>query len=70
MSYSGHPKLKITPNAEREAARGSVPPIESACPNCQAKPESPCTAPTDTGRREVRWFHHARVSAALDGGAP
>jgi hypothetical protein len=30
------------------------------CPACQAPGGEPCTAPTDTGRRPVNWFHLAR----------
>lgn len=33
------------------------------CPNCQAPPGTPCTQPTDTGRRSVAWVHLARQSA-------
>lgn len=32
------------------------------CPVCQAKEGHSCTAPTNTGRRSVSWFHHARES--------
>lgn len=38
-------------------------PITARCPNCQARPGEPCTQPTDTGRRNVSWFHMARESA-------
>lgn len=33
------------------------------CPACNAQVGKPCTAPTDTGRREVRWYHYARQRA-------
>lgn len=36
-----------------------------ACPNCNAKPGEPCSQPTDTGRRDVNWYHSAREGAAL-----
>ncbi|QKY79991.1 hypothetical protein PQD13_gp79 [Gordonia phage Clawz] len=32
------------------------------CPNCNAQPGHPCTQPTDTGRRNVTWFHNARFN--------
>lgn len=44
-----------------------VTPLLVACPNCQAQPGKPCTQPTDTGRRDVRWFHLAREDAAQKG---
>lgn len=44
--------------------------IDTTCPNCQARPGQPCTAPTNTGRRDVKWFHSARESAAADTAAP
>jgi len=36
-----------------------------ACPACHATAGEPCTAPTDTGRRIVRWVHVARGDALL-----
>ena len=30
------------------------------CPNCQARPGEPCTQPTNTTRRPVKWFHSGR----------
>lgn len=30
------------------------------CIVCNAKQGEQCTAPTDTGRRQVPWFHHSR----------
>ncbi|UVK61396.1 hypothetical protein SEA_GINGERBUG_62 [Microbacterium phage Gingerbug] len=36
------------------------------CPNCQARPGYPCTQPTNTGRREVKRHHRARVIAATE----
>ena len=70
MSFTTKKGIKTEPNHEREAARVSVQPIESSCPACLVGPEEPCTAPTDTSRRPVRWFHHARVALAREGGAP
>lgn len=46
-----------------------VTPLEVGCPACQAKPGEPCTQPTDTGRRSVRWYHHARVTNARENGS-
>lgn len=37
-----------------------VPPITLACRACGSQIGEPCTAPTDTGRRYVRWFHLLR----------
>ena len=34
--------------------------IEKVCPNCNAQPGRKCTQPTDSGRKEVSWFHLAR----------
>jgi hypothetical protein len=31
--------------------------LRRSCPVCGAQSMMPCTVPTDTGRREVRWFH-------------
>lgn len=70
MSFTTRKRKPDPVDEAREAARVSVLPIESSCPACQAHPEEPCTAPTDTSRRPVRWFHHARVSLAREGGAP
>jgi len=33
------------------------------CPTCQAKPNHPCTQPTNTGRSAVGWVHHARATS-------
>ncbi|WNM68805.1 hypothetical protein SEA_SOOS_75 [Gordonia phage Soos] len=38
------------------------------CPNCNAQPTKPCTQPTDTGRKNVSWFHHARFNKLLGWG--
>lgn len=35
-------------------------PTAVACPNCGAPQGYPCSQPTDTGRRVVRWTHLAR----------
>lgn len=40
------------------------PALLSPCPNCQAKPGEPCTQPTNTARRPVRWYHFARDAEA------
>lgn len=37
-----------------------VDPKSRPCPACYARPGEPCTTPTDTGRRNVGWFHYAR----------
>lgn len=42
-------------------------PRDVVCPNCNAPVGSPCTQPTDTGRRIVRWFHIAREDKVYDG---
>jgi len=43
-------------------------PLEIRCPACNAGPGQKCSAPTDTGRRDVEWVHHAREDAASQGG--
>lgn len=45
-----------------EANKGDSP-LAIVCPNCQAAAFEPCTQPTDTGRKIVGWFHHARTDA-------
>lgn len=35
-----------------------------ACPSCAARSGQPCTTPTDTGRREVKWVHLTRFDIA------
>lgn len=37
--------------------------LRRPCPVCQAGSMMPCTIPTNTGRREVRWFHLDREFA-------
>ena len=37
--------------------------LRVACPNCQAPAGELCTAPTNTGRREVKWVHSSREHA-------
>lgn len=32
------------------------------CPNCQSKAGDPCTQPTENGRKNVPWYHHARFN--------
>lgn len=39
-------------------------PLTWACPACQAPPGRPCSAPTDSGRRDVDWFHNSRIDLA------
>jgi len=41
-----------------------VHPTGVACPACSAPPGRPCTVPTDAGRRDVTWVHHARQDLA------
>lgn len=41
-------------------------PITVRCPACNAGPSVPCNVPTDTGRRNVQWFHHARENKAQE----
>ena len=40
--------------------------IRVACPACYAPAGEPCTAPTNTARRVVLWFHSARTTLALE----
>jgi hypothetical protein len=39
-------------------------PTDVPCTACSARPGQPCTVPTDTGRRDVTWVHHARSDLA------
>jgi hypothetical protein len=41
-------------------------PRQVICPVCNARPGHPCNAPTDTGRRNVRWYHYAREELAAE----
>lgn len=41
-------------------------PLDVACPACNAEKGKPCTAPTNTGRRIVAWFHHSRTDLARE----
>lgn len=57
--------------AERAAAslrvhesENTIGPRDFTCPACNAKPGEPCTAPTNTSRRAVTWFHTAREDEA------
>lgn len=43
---------------------GDRDPSEVTCPACQAPIGEPCTAPTNTGRRVVKWWHEAREARA------
>ena len=38
-------------------------PLDVLCPVCQSPVSSACTQPTDTGRRQVLWYHAARAQA-------
>lgn len=38
--------------------------LRMPCPNCQAQANQACTQPTETGRRQVLWYHDARLDAA------
>lgn len=38
-------------------------PLSLKCTACNAQGGNPCTTPTEDGRRNVTWFHHARESA-------
>lgn len=33
------------------------------CPACNAQPGERCTAPDSNSRHEVKWHHHARITA-------
>lgn len=35
------------------------------CPTCFAGIGAPCNTPTETGRRDVRWFHCSRENRAI-----
>jgi hypothetical protein len=36
------------------------------CPVCMAAVGQPCTNATNTSRREVKWFHLKRTTAAME----
>jgi hypothetical protein len=38
-------------------------PRDRDCPVCFAGVGEPCNAPTDTGRRDVRWYHFKRTES-------
>lgn len=38
--------------------------LQIPCPVCNAAPGMPCNAPTEFGRRDVRWFHMLREDRA------
>lgn len=38
--------------------------IDIDCPACLVSAGERCTAPSDNGRREVNWFHLARIAVA------
>jgi hypothetical protein len=40
--------------------------LDRFCPNCQSMPGERCTQPTRSGRRDVGWFHLARVDATAE----
>ena len=40
-----------------------------ACPICNAPVGRPCNTPTETGRRDVSWFHNMRTERADAGQA-
>lgn len=42
----------------------TVTPLLVPCPVCNAAVGRPCNAPTETGRRDVRWFHSSRENTA------
>ncbi len=37
--------------------------LDIMCPACLARPGKPCTQPTETSRKNVSWFHFARIDA-------
>lgn len=39
-------------------------PLMIPCPVCNAGAGYPCNIPTETGRRDVRWFHNLRQDRA------
>ncbi len=39
-------------------------PIEIDCPACLVPAWEWCTAPSENGRREVKWYHLARIAVA------
>lgn len=39
---------------------GETTPRLLVCPVCNARPGHACNVPTDTGRRDVPWYHFKR----------
>lgn len=44
----------------------TVSPTAFVCPACNAQIDQPCTQATNTGRRNVTWYHIARLDLAAD----
>jgi hypothetical protein len=42
-------------------------PLDVDCPACFSPAGTACTAPTDTSRKPVRWYHLAREDYARRG---
>lgn len=47
----------------RDCWQGAV--LDVTCPACHALKGQPCTAPTDTSRKPVAWFHSDRTDLAV-----
>ena len=58
---SDYAEQEFERNADQEAK--PVHPMQIACPVCMAPKGVPCNAPTNTGRRNVEWFHFKREEA-------
>jgi hypothetical protein len=52
-------KLFAAADAARDKAEERTP-MARPCPACNAQPGYRCTVPTDTGRRDVAWYHFKR----------
>lgn len=39
--------------------------LKGLCPNCQAKPGQPCTAPSSRGRNAIKTIHYGRYEAGV-----
>lgn len=52
-----------TMNSHPTDAEVTATSLKGLCPNCQAKPGQPCTAPSSTGRNAIKTIHYGRYEA-------
>jgi len=59
QSFVAGPGYRVHPNLDSLVRK-------VACPACLSKPDYYCTAPTNTGRRDVAWVHLSRELALIE----